>query len=326
MARKWRHSKRRYKSGAKKATVKKVHQIVEKKLNKTKELIKLVSFMTDRPIRSINADDPWTDTVIYSLTGGRMGAGTVLAQGAEQPTESSLFSLRPAQGSSTLLAGDGGQVDDNSNVAQNSLTTQGVHVLRGRSCYLKNWYCNIRINNQGHVRFTTQSGDEVPAEQPQNSIAQGIRILIVETRRPLGQQDQAVPYKDNLARQLFLQFHSGAGTGTVAPPGIDITSDAILGFLNLEVIKRVHYDKFFWLGSGDVANFNSQKILRLKIPLNKKAYFNFQYNIEDATSSPYLSYQGPFIYMVALGSSDASQSLDVAPRMDIASILTLEDD
>ncbi len=309
-----------------KVSVAKVHQIVNKHLNKTKELIKLVLFMVDRPIRSINVTDPYENTVIYSLTGGRMGEGTVLAQGAETVTTSALFALRPAQDASTSLAGDGGQVDSNANLTSDSKTTQGVHVLRGRQCFLKNWYCNVRINNQGHVQFTTSGGDVVPAEDPTNSVAQGIRILIVETRRPLGQDRVPGTTKDNLARQLFLQFHSGGATGTQVAPAVDIKSDAILGFLNYEVIKKVYYDKFFWMGSGDVANFNSQKILRLKVPLNKKAFFNYQYNTDDPSVSPVLSYQGPFIYMVALASSDASQSLDVAPRMDIASILTLEDD
>ncbi len=322
-----RRKKKRSRKGSKKATVSNVHNIVRKQLGKTKEVVKLVSFMKNRPIRSINATNPWTDTVIYSLTGGRMGAGTTLAQGSDTPniTSSSLFALRPAYGDNTQLAGDGGQVDSNANSTSDSLTTVGVHNLRGRSCFLKNWHCNIRINNVGNLEFNTPGGQTVAASNPQTPVAQGIRLLIVETRRPLGQARVPGDIADNLARQIFLQFHSGAATGTQVLPS-DITADAITGFLNFQVIKKVHLDKFFWLGDGDLGTFQTQKILRLKIPINKKAHFNYQYNVGDTTVSPALIYSGPFIYMIALGSSDASQDLEVAPRMTISSILTLEDD
>ena len=190
----------------------------------------------------------------------------------------------------------------------------------------RNWFCNIRINNQGHAPFNTEGGDAVAAVDPQNPVAQGIRILIIETRRPLGQERVAGDPPSNLAREIFLQFHSGAGTGTIAPPATDIFNDAITGFLNLQVIKKVHLDKFFWMGDGDLGTFQTQKILRLKIAINKKAHWNYNYDIVAPITSPILNYQGPFIYMIALGSSDASQSLDVAPRMDIASILTIDDD
>ncbi len=320
------YRRRGRKGGKRKATVSKVRSIVKKELAKTQETIKLVSFMKNRPIRSINVDNPYTQTIVYSLTGGRMGQGEVLGQGAETPTDSSLFSLRPADKDSTSLGGDGGQVDSSESTVQDSRSTQGVHVLRGRTCFLKNWYCNIRINNQGNQPFTTVGGDVVSAEDPQNPLSQGVRLLIVETRRPLGQDRLPGTTKSNLARQLFLQFHSGADTGVQVAPAVPVTADAITGFLNLQVIKKVHYDKLFWMGSGDTGNVNTQRILRLKVRVNKKAYWNYQYNTDDPTVSPILNYQGPFIYMIALASSDQSQSLDIAPRMDISSILTLEDD
>ncbi len=308
--------------------------IVKKEVGKTRELKKLVSFVMERPIRTLNTDwvasanTPWTNTVIYSITGGRMGDGFGSNDTLNQNNvPSDMFSLRPAFASSTTgkvnLAGQGGQVDSNANVGASSLTAGGVHVLQGRECYLKNFYCNLRITNQGHQTFTTPSGNDIPAADPQTPIAQHIRILVIETRRPLYGMRPGGAY-NSLASQILLQLHAGDGTGAQAVN--DINADGVTGFLNYELIKKVIYDKLIWLGDGDKGTSRTQFVKRLKIKINKKAYWNYNYDTTSLNDEPIVKYNGPWIYLLMFGSNEASQDTQVAPRVNMSSILTLYDD
>lgn len=306
-----------------------VKALIKKEVNKTREQKKIVSFMMNRPIRSLNTtaggNSPWENTVIYSLTGGRMGNGMDSSDILMSTnTPSSLFAIRPSYGEKNQLGGEGGQVDDPSNPTQTSLTTTGVHQLQGRECWLRNFYCNIHIQNQGYQAFNA-SGVVIPAQNPQAPVAQYVRLMVIETRKPLLGM-RAGTY-NSLANQLLLQMHSGEGTGTNTGPGLtDVNADGVSGFLNLQTIKKVIYDKLIMLGDGDVGTARTQFITKLKIKLNRKAYWNYLYDIPTNANEPVLKYQGPWYYLVAFGSNKAPQSLLVAPRMNISSILTFYDD
>ncbi len=333
---KYKYKYRRRRRGRKRRYHKRnsVKALIKKEVNKSREQKKIVSFMMNRPIRSLNtevlglANTPWENTVVYSLTGGRMGDGmnsNDVLMTANTP--SSLFAIRPAFSTTGVdkvaLGGEGGQVDSSANTQVDSKTTSGVHVLQGRECWLKNFYCNIRINNAGHQAFTTPNGDDVPAVNPQSPISQYVRLLVVETRKPLLGMRSGGAY-NSLANQLLLQIHSGDGTGTQVPT--DINADAVSGFLNLQTIKKIHYDKLIQLGDGDNVTAKFQFITKLRFRLNRKAYWNYLYDIPANTGEPVLKYQGPWFYLVAFGSNAITQSLDVAPRMNISSILTFYDD
>ncbi len=337
MAKKRFRKRRRFKRRSKfKSSVK---SLIKKEMSKTQEIRKIVSFVRNRPVRTLNvnvagiANTPWENTVVYSLTGGRIReytASELQLQNPDANTPKSLFPLRPPEGDSTSLAGDGGIVDSNANINTASYATSGVHVLQGRSVYLKNFYCNIRINNQGHSAFTTPDGTSVPAQNPQSPVAQFIRVMVVQTRRMLGGMRAGGSYV-SLARQILLQYQSGDPTQTQAAPAADIQADSVTGFVNMQTVKKVMYDKIVWLGDGDNGTAKTQFVTRLKIPLNKKAYWNYQYSVETPASDARLSYQGPFYYLLAFTPSLAEadvglNSAQLAPRMDISSILTFLDD
>ncbi len=336
MAKKYR--RRRYKR--RKTTASKMRAIAKKVVGQTRETKKLVSFVMDRLIRSLNTEilglgnTPWQNTLIYSLTGGRIQNPNTNIQDPDVNTVPSLFALRPAStdaiSSHVNLGGDGGIVDSTANTTQSSYSTQGVHQLQGRECYLKNFYANIRINNQGHQAFEIP-GDTpvtVPAVDPEYPVAQYIRLMIVQTRRPLGAGRPGGTYV-SLARQLLLQFHAGDGTGVQVagvPPPVDINADSVIGFLNLQVIKKVLMDKLIWLGDGDKGTAKTQWVKKVRVRINKKAYWNYQYNMQSPIQEQTLSYQGPFYYLVAFTSNKLSQNLAVAPRINMSSILTFYDE
>ncbi len=334
MPRRRRRFKRR--NRRKKGLMSKVKSAIKKEVGKTRELKKLVSFVMRRPIRSLNTqwvgspNTPWENTVIYSLTGGRLGDGMTSADTLNTTnTPSALFALRPAFASPTIgkvqLAGQGGVVDSSANVVHAGTAEGGVHTLQGRECYLKNFYCNLRIQNAGHPEFTTVGGDIVESMSPINPISQYIRILVIETRKPLLGMRNGGAY-NSLASQILLQLHAGDGLTSVAPAPGSINADAVSGFLNYQVIKKVVYDKIVWLGDGDQGTAKTQFVTRLKIPINRKAYFNSTFDQTALNDEPVLKYQGPWYYMLMFGSNEISQSLDVAPRVNMSSILTLYDD
>lgn len=323
---------RRKRRRSKKTSFSKVRSMIRKEVGKTRETKKLVSFVMDRPVRTLNTDlvgtpnTPFQNTVVYSLTGGR-----VITPSPDYPqdpnvnTEKSLFGLRPMFANSNFAGvdgyGEGGIVDDASNVAGSSLATQGIHQLQGKHCFLKKWYCNLRINNQGTSSFNTPSGTLIPGQNPVSPIATAVRVLIVETRRPLGNNRPGAATTNSLAEQLFLQYHAGDGTNQGT-----INADSVNGFLNLSVIKKVMYDKLIWLGDGDKGSSKSQFITRLKIPLNRKAYWNHSYATGADPGEGTVSYQGPWIYLIALNSNQVTNSLEVCPRLYMSSILTFLDD
>ncbi len=336
MARTHRRRRRRRRRFNKKSLMSKVKKVVKKEVGKTRELKKLTSFVMRRPIRSLNtqwvgtANTPWENTVIYSITGGRMNQGFTSDDTLiNVNTPKSLFGLRPAYASSAVqkveLGLEGGIVDSSQNVGQAPLAEGGIHILQGTQCFLKNFYCNIRINNAGYAAFTTASGDDVSALSPSNPVSQYIRVLAIETRKPLLGMRPGGAY-NSVAQQILLQVQSGDGLQDVVPTPGGINCDSVSGFLNLSTIKRVIYDKVIQLGSGEKGNFKSQWIKRLKIPLNRKARFNYLYDQTDATAEPVLKYDGPWIYLVMFGGNDITQSLDAAPRVSMSSILTLYDD
>ncbi len=309
-----RKKSKRRKSSGKKTSVGHVKSLIKQELGKTRESLKLLSFINNLPIRSINEANPWRQTIVYSLTGGQLASGETTSQDPLVETQKTLFPLRPMFSSAGVDAvtgaGQGGVATDSGASVQTQVHT-GVNTLRGTNCWLRRFRANIIISNQGDPTFTTPGGDDIPATNPQSPVAQFVRLVVFETRRPLG--------NNNLNLQMFLQ---GTGGDDVNPPANDSKSNTTCGFLNLSVIKKVYHDRLFWLNDGDKGGTNSNKVIRLNIPLNKKAYWTNVYT----DTQPLITYGGPYIYMVMLASNEATQNLEVAPRMSMTSMLTYYDD
>ena len=337
MARKFSRSKRRFrrKHHNRKISKKEVKSIVKKEVGKTRENQKMFSFMTNLPIRSINnkssATAPlgWGNAIVYSLTGGYYPLatrcnpeGTII-----QDVDKALFVMRPYFNDKVSGYGQGGAATDNA-ASTTAAAELGVHTLEGNECYLKSWRARIFINNDG-CPATTYPTYTIPAVNPQASVTQNIRVMVVETRRPLQQAE--------LPQQIFCQMQSGTQVNTSVLPTAPY-ADSTLGFLNFSVIKKVHYDKVHNLGGSKGDNetgaWKGSKNLKLHVPINKKARWNYSYKVDQADQSDEgkISYMGPYIYLImtaeVFGAADGSDNLalEAAPRCNITSMLTYYDD
>ncbi len=321
--------RRRRKGGSRKASVAVVKKIVAKEVGKTRETNKLVSFvawsrLNDILLSSLPASpalpNPADAVCCYSLTGGL--SSTIDA--TQDPTDyivKRLFVLLPTDISSGALDGVGqahqggfsNAMDASAGTGAQVDTAQiaNVHQLEGRSCFLKKFYANICLNNSS-ASVTT----------PTNCL---VRAMVVETRRPLS--------SFSLSTQILLQNHGtiemAGGTSTFYPT-------SALGYLNRDVIRKVHYDKTFTLNGGEGAT-GSLKRFKLKININKKARWSYYYPTRTPSETDqHLTYQGPFIYLLMWASSastygtpfNETSGIGVArrPAFSLSSILTFMDD
>jgi len=314
-----RRRKRYRKKYKRKASVGLVKKLIKHEVGKTRENLKMLSFVKEQPIRTINNANPWRNTILYSLTGGRIYQG-MEGQDPLVETYKNMFPLRPMfsnSGIGKVESGGGGGVADSSLQPTPGTVTQGVHSLRGNQCYLNRFRANILITNQGNEEFVTPGGDTISASDPQVPTAQFVRILVFETRRPLG--------TNSLALQLLLQNSSGTPVEGPAP-ATQTTSDSVLGFVNLSVVKKIIYDKLIWLNDGQVSS-GCNRVIRMNIPLKRKARWNYIYDqTTNPPNEPTINFCGPFIYMAMFSSNEASNDLQVAPRCSMTSLLTYMDD
>lgn len=312
--------KRRRRSN-KKASISQVKSIVKKEVGKTREQLRMVNYVGWSRFQDILASSDATSTAtevcVYSLTGGL----SPLIDSTQNPSLyqcKNLFTLLPANQTDPGLTldsvgqvGDGGTAGQMDGVGGNTgtIALSNVHMLEGQQCFLKKFYATIAFNN------ATESTTD-----PTNMF---IRCLVIETRRPLS--------SSQLSQQILLQNHAVPNRNTATTPSNFPVS--ALGYLNREVIKKVHYDRLIRLNGGGGAT-GSMQSLKIKIPINKKAYWKYYYPTRDpANVANRLTYQGPFMYLVmwpsasgVYGSAWAPIGETRLPAFALNSILTLYDD
>ncbi len=298
----------RKRKGQSKSSVK---AMIKKEVGKTRETQKLVSYLVDSKI------PPLLDSItigeggpglILSLTGGVSPQDTQTVMTPGTYNDKVLFVLLPAGSelsgvSNVQQAGQGGMGMAGDTVANEAIG--GVHMLEGRECYLKKWYCTMTISNSPQVVI-----DPRPCF---------VRMFVIETRRPLA--------ATNIAQQIFLQNHavrSMAGAAAATPQ-----VQTVCSYINRAVVKKVYYDKIIKLtgpaGSGTAGGSSSQLYCKkFSIQLKKKAHWAYYYATRNPNSpNDKLVYSGPFIYFVAL----SNQNNPVAqPVIALNTMLTFYDD
>lgn len=303
----------------KKTTVSQVKAIVKHEVNKTREQLRLVSYVGWSRMQDILATaDPTSsgeELCIYSLTGGL----DPLVDTTQDPTTyvaKNLFTLLPSNETGGNLSGvgqygDGGTAGQMDGAGGNTgvIALSNVHNLEGKQCYLKTFYANIALNNAPASIHTASNCF--------------IRCLVIETRRPLS--------SDQVSQQILLQNHAVPNRNPATTPGnYPVTA---LGYLNREVIKKVYYDRVINLNGGEGAT-GSMRRIKLKINLNKKAHWKYYYpNRDPAQVDEKLNYQGPFLYLVMWPSQSGVYGEAWTPIADIRlpafainSLLTFYDD
>lgn len=302
------------------ATTSQVKAIVKKEVGKTRENLRLVSYVSWSRMNDILVADGPTNAesvCCYSLTGA-LNPYEDATQDPNTQTNKNLFVLRPAVtqvggGADVSQYGDGGtqsQMSAVGGVATRELSN--IHNLEGKQCYLKKFYARVGLNNAVSTTQTT----------PRNCF---VRCIVVETRRPLSSK--------SLSQQILLQSHGVAARNIGITPSQYPTT--ALGYLNREVIKKVYYDRLINLNAGAGAT-GSMKSFKLKINLNKKAHWKFYYETRDpAQVNQVVNYQGPFLYLImwpsvsgAYGEIWDDDGIPAAscPTFSLSSILTFIDD
>ncbi len=320
---------RKRKGGNRKASVRQVKAIVKKEVGKTRETSKLVSYigwsrlndilLTNEPA-SPALPTPVDAVCCYSLTGGL--SSTIDA--TQDPTNyiaKNLFVLLPTNESGGNLSGvgqaqQGGMENamDGSAGAVNAVDARSianVHQLEGRSCYLKKFYATVALNNSS-----------TSVEDPTNVF---VRCLVIETRRPMSSEQLSV--------QVLLQNH---GTVSMAGGAAGIYPCSTNGYLNRDVIKKVHFDRVFTLNGGGGAT-GSMRRFKLNIPINKKARWSYYYPTRQPNEvNEHLTYQGPFLYLVMWAATSSTYGADFdttngigdnrRPAFSLSSMLSFMDD
>lgn len=323
-------ARKRGRKNSRKASVSQVKAIVKREVGKTRESNKLVSFVSwsrlnDILLSSLPADpglpNPSQAICCYSLTGGLDST----IDSTQDPTDyvaKNLFVLLPSDMSAGgNLAGVGqahqggteNSMDASAGVGaqQDVAAIANVHQLEGRSCWLKKFYATVSLNNST-TSVTT----------PTNVF---VRCVVIETRRPLSSK--------SLSTQILLQNHGQISlTGGLA----DFYPCSTNGYLNRDVIKKVHYDKVYSLNGGGGAT-GSMRRFKMKINLDQKCRWSYYYPTRVPSElNQTLTYQGPYLYLVmwAAASSTYAAPFDTdngigagrRPAFSLSSILTFMDD
>ncbi len=314
---------RRSRKGVSKKTVK---AIVQKEVGKTRELQKMVSYVGWSKMNDILvAADATAGTgapeqvCVYSLTGGL----NPLLDNTQNPQNyqcKNLFTLLPADdstGSAIAHIGQAGQggtagIMDGAGGSDTVAIANGVHQLEGRSCYLKNFYATVGLNN-------ATSG----VEQPTNCY---VRCMVVETRRPLSSQA--------LSQQVLCQNHAVPAMNAAVPNAAYPVS--AFGYINRDTIKRILFNKLINLNAGAGAT-GSMRSFKIKLRLNKKIHWSYYYQTRSPAVAAFntLTYQGGFYYLIMWPSETPVQGaawntagigVSRQPRFSLTSLLTFYDD
>lgn len=292
----------------------KVRTIVKKEVGKTREVQKLVSYLSYSQIpRLVDSDEGGDDAsqgLLLSLTGG---VNPQLSQGVLNPNalgNKDLFVMLPAQystGGGTLQgvnqAAQGGVAMQSTALGDDNIAIGGVHQLEGRQCYLKTWYATMVISNSPQ-----QVSDPRPCF---------VRMVVFETRRPLA--------RTALASQIFLQNHAVASMN----PSVAGQPETVCSYLNRAIVKKIHYDRLIKLtgpaGTGTAGGSSAQLYTtKIKVKLNKKAHWAYYYNSDDPSEAgERLQYTGPFVYALFCGNQNNANRF---PVIAINTMLTFYDD
>lgn len=333
----YRKRRRRRRRRTRKASVKQVKAIVKKEVGKTRETNKMVSYVGWSRLNDIllsnlpaspNLPEPHDTVCCYSLTGG-LSSTIDSTQAPNNYICKELFTLLPTNENAGNQAGVGqaqqggtaGQQDASGGAGAAAFTEAiaNIYQLEGRQCYLKKFYASVALNNS-----------QTSVDTPTNVF---IRAVVIETRRPLS--------STQLGKQVLLQNHSTIEMS----PGATTTNNypcSAMGYLNRDVIKKVHYDKIFTLNGGGGAT-GSLKRFKIQVPINKKARWSYYYpSGVPADRDNTLTYQGPFLYLIMWASSSSTFDSDFAlpaagnegggiasirrPAFALSSILTFMDD
>ena len=287
-----------------------IKKIVKSELQKTVETNKVVSYLGWSRIGAFHGGQQ----LLYSLTGGTH-LGLADAQNPQAYQDKTLFVMLPSDESTGTLAGvsqasQGGLACRNDGTGTiEADAIGGVHSLEGRQCFLKKFYFSMLLNN-----------GSTAVDTPTNCF---IRLVIFETRRPLGQ--------DNLSQQIFLQNH---GTLQMAP-SVAVGNYPVFAnaFMNRDIVKKVYLDKIITM-NGNAGATGSMRHFKSQVHINKKARWSYYYPTRTpASTDQKLVYQGPFIYMLAFVSqggvynaSPVSIVPDRSPVISMSSVLTYQDD
>ncbi len=300
--------RRRRRRRRKSSLISKVKSVVKKEVGKTRETLKMVSYLSWSSMPPL-IDDTAGDKqgLLLSLTGGisPQDSQTVLTPGVY--TDKQLFTLLPA--GSTLSSGlvqqanqGGNAMEQDPTGAITSAAIGGIHCLEGREAFLKTWYATLILSN---------SPQQVNA--PRSCF---VRMLVFETRRPLAAED--------LAQQVWLQNHAvGAMSASVSAP-----PETVCSYVNRDIVKKIYYDRLVKLtgpAAGDAGASSAQMYsTKIKVRINKKCRWVYYYGTRDPVQADEsLSYMGPFIYcLFCSNQTDETQQ----PRIAMNTMLTFLDD
>ncbi len=305
MAKKWHKKNKR---GRKHSTTNKIKSIVKHEVNKTREVQKLLSYLSFSNIPILLDGTTVLDShgLILSLTGGLQPPQDQEVQDPGVYTDKLLFMLLPGQDPSANIqgvnnAGYAGMSMNKTSLVITNDAVGGVHQLEGREAFLKDWYVRMIISNSAQV-----------VTDPRPCF---VRMFVIETYRPLAAL--------NVAQQIFYQ----QGAVETFTPGAVIPK-TVTSYINRDVVKKVYYDNTITLTgpSGTDAGGSSKQLYskKLKIKINKKCKWAYYYRSSNpAIANDRLVYQGPFIYMVFC--SDQG-TLIRQPQMALSTMLTFYDD
>ena len=143
--------------------------------------------------------------------------------------------------------------------AVTSVAVGGVHQLEGREAFLKTWYASLIFSNS--------------PQQVSNPRSCFVRMLVIQTRRPLAGAD--------LAQQVFLQNHAVAAMIS----GVADEPETVCSYINRDIVSKVFVDKLIKLtgpsGNDTGASSAQLSVKKLKVRINKKCRWTYYYETRD---------------------------------------------
>ena len=326
-----------------------VKALIKKELSKNLEKYTLLSSIQNIqiPYMFYREDDALSPQFVYSLTGGyHTGLDSAQQTQAEDDGMNSLFNLYPLGAYNAITAtemtdaaGMGGLAQEQNLVGDPGVITNiretafpGTYMLRGTECKLLNFHFRYQIDwsQLTQYSFYVIPTGGVPAEKTEGLIrgtGQSVRLMVIETRRPLAKNTQA---STQLAQQIFLQATVEGTQPVNAGPPATSQPASINSFVNYNMVKRVLWSKII-----HGTTIKTQTIGRGTVRLQRKAHWQNIYTIDGTTKKEVPQYAGPFLYLVAWSSNyeNISSTAEITagwknvirPRISITSMLTFND-